>query len=112
MPDPAADAASTHKRRRRYAGRNPREFHDKYKELNPEQYPAEMQKILQNLAVVIEDVAKKKSYDLVFERGSGALLYASKIDDITDEVVKGYNAKHKAGEDAGKPSGAKQKGSK
>lgn len=58
---------------------------------------AEMQKILQNLAVVIEDAAKRKGYDLVFERGSGALLYAAKIDDITDEVVKSYNAKHKAG---------------
>jgi len=38
--------APTHKRRRRYPGRNPRAFHDKYKELNPEQYLAEMQKIL------------------------------------------------------------------
>ena len=46
MPDPAPDAPSTHRRRRRYPGRNPREFHDKYKELNPEQYPAEMQKVL------------------------------------------------------------------
>ena len=33
-------------RRRRYPGRNPRAFHDKYKELNPEQYPADLQKVL------------------------------------------------------------------
>ena len=46
MPDPTPDAPPTHKRRRRYTGKNPREFHDKYKELNPEQYPAEVQKIL------------------------------------------------------------------
>jgi 16S rRNA (cytosine1402-N4)-methyltransferase len=46
MPDRAPDASAPHKRRRRYAGKNPREFHDKYKELNPEQYPAEMQKVL------------------------------------------------------------------
>jgi 16S rRNA (cytosine1402-N4)-methyltransferase len=46
VPDPGPDAPSTHKRRRRYPGRNPREFHDKYKELNPEQYPAELQKVL------------------------------------------------------------------
>ena len=46
MPDPTPDAPPTHKRRRRYTGKNPREFHDKYKELNPEQYPAEMQKVL------------------------------------------------------------------
>ena len=46
MTDSAPDAPSAPKRRRRYPGRNPREFHDKYKELNPEQYPAEMQKVL------------------------------------------------------------------
>ncbi len=33
-------------RRRRYPGKNPRAFHDKYKELNPEQYPADLQKVL------------------------------------------------------------------
>jgi 16S rRNA (cytosine1402-N4)-methyltransferase len=33
-------------RRRRYPGRNPRQFHDKYKELNPERYPADVNKVL------------------------------------------------------------------
>ena len=33
-------------RRPRYPGKNPREFHHKYKELNAEQYPAEVQKVL------------------------------------------------------------------
>jgi 16S rRNA (cytosine1402-N4)-methyltransferase len=33
-------------RRPRYAGRNPRAFHDKYKELNPERYPADVQKVI------------------------------------------------------------------
>ena len=33
-------------RRPRYAGRHPRGFHDKYKELNPEEYAAEVQKVL------------------------------------------------------------------
>ncbi|MEO8483179.1 MAG: 16S rRNA (cytosine(1402)-N(4))-methyltransferase RsmH [Acidobacteriota bacterium] len=40
------DDGSAHVRRKRYSGRNPQAFHDKYKELNPEQYPAEVQKIL------------------------------------------------------------------
>ena len=34
------------KRRPRYAGKNPRKFHEKYKELNPERYAADVQKIL------------------------------------------------------------------
>lgn len=33
-------------RRRRYAGKNPRSFHDKYKELNPGQYAGDVQKVL------------------------------------------------------------------
>jgi 16S rRNA (cytosine1402-N4)-methyltransferase len=40
------DPPPAHVRRRRYPGRNPRAFHDKYKELNPEQYPADLQKVL------------------------------------------------------------------
>ena len=44
MPPP--DQPPAHVRRRRYSGRNPRAFHDKYKELNPEQYPADVQKVL------------------------------------------------------------------
>ena len=35
-----------HTRRPRYAGQNPRGFHEKYKELNPEQYPAVVEKVL------------------------------------------------------------------
>jgi 16S rRNA (cytosine1402-N4)-methyltransferase len=35
-----------HARRRRYSGKNPRHFHDKYKELNPERYPADVKKVL------------------------------------------------------------------
>jgi 16S rRNA (cytosine1402-N4)-methyltransferase len=33
-------------RRRRYPGRNPRGFHEKYKELNPERYPSDVEKVL------------------------------------------------------------------
>ena len=41
---PSNDAV--HTRRPRYAGRNPRGFHEKYKELNPERYPEDVQKVL------------------------------------------------------------------
>ena len=39
--------APLHTRRPRYAGKNPRAFHDKYKELNPERYPEDVQRILE-----------------------------------------------------------------
>jgi 16S rRNA (cytosine1402-N4)-methyltransferase len=35
-----------HKRRPRYSGKNPRRFEDKYKELNPERYAADVAKVL------------------------------------------------------------------
>jgi 16S rRNA (cytosine1402-N4)-methyltransferase len=38
--------ADVHKRRVRYAGPHPRTFHDKYKELNPDRYGAEVEKIV------------------------------------------------------------------
>jgi len=40
------DAPAAHTRRPRYPGKNPRGFHDKYKELNPERYASDVQKIL------------------------------------------------------------------
>ena len=36
------------KRRVRYSGKNPRTFHEKYKELNPERYEADVQKIVES----------------------------------------------------------------
>ena len=51
MPDsepatPQAKETSPHRRRPRYAGKNPRRFEDKYKELNPERYAADVAKVL------------------------------------------------------------------
>ena len=42
----SADEPLPHVRRRRYAGKNPRAFHDKYKELNPERYPQDVARVL------------------------------------------------------------------
>jgi 16S rRNA (cytosine1402-N4)-methyltransferase len=41
-----ADEPPAHRRRPRYAGKNPRAFHEKYKELDPARYPADVQKVL------------------------------------------------------------------
>lgn len=48
MPeDPATPPPpAPHKRRKRYSGRNPRKFSEKYKELNPERYGADVAKVL------------------------------------------------------------------
>ena len=46
VPERPPDQPTPHVRRRRYPGKNPRGFHDKYKELNPERYAADVEKIL------------------------------------------------------------------
>jgi len=44
--DPDLPPPGEHKRRPRYSGKNPRKFHEKYKELNPERYASDVQKVL------------------------------------------------------------------
>lgn len=46
VPPVHPPAAPRPKRRPRYAGKNPRRFEEKYKELNPEKYPETLQKVL------------------------------------------------------------------
>ena len=43
---PALSPSNGHRRRPRYAGKNPRRFEDKYKELNPERYAPDVAKVL------------------------------------------------------------------
>ena len=40
------DPPGARQRRPRYQGKNPRRFHEKYKELNPERYPGDVQRVL------------------------------------------------------------------
>jgi 16S rRNA (cytosine1402-N4)-methyltransferase len=42
----SVDSPPPHTRRVRYTGRNPRAFHEKYKELNPERFAADVEKIV------------------------------------------------------------------
>jgi 16S rRNA (cytosine1402-N4)-methyltransferase len=45
-PAPDAGAPAPHRRRPRYAGKNPRRFEDKYKEQNPARYTEDVAKVL------------------------------------------------------------------
>jgi len=66
VPDNPSDVPPAHTRRRRYAGKNPREFHDKYKELNPERYAADVQRIIEagktpagmHLPIMVDEVLR------------------------------------------------------
>jgi outer membrane protein len=49
--------------------------------------------IVESLYKTVQDYGAEKGYTLVLESSSGALLYADKSNDITDEIVKIFNTK-------------------
>jgi len=66
-PDRPADGPpDAWTRRRRYAGKNPRRFHEKYKELSPERYPSGVQKVVaagktpagSHRAIMVEEILR------------------------------------------------------
>jgi len=48
-------------------------------------------KILQELDVIIRDVAKQGNFELVFEKSSSGILYSSESLDITNQVIREFN---------------------
>ncbi|OGQ55316.1 MAG: hypothetical protein A3J24_07350 [Deltaproteobacteria bacterium RIFCSPLOWO2_02_FULL_53_8] len=47
--------------------------------------------IIEDLRVIVDEMAKKKGYSYVFERSMGGILYAPPSDDLTNEIIKTYN---------------------
>ena len=60
--------------------------------------------IVEDLYGVVRDYGAKNTYSLVLEASSGALLYGDRALDITDEIVKLYNASPKR-TSSSKPAG-------
>src|SRR5881296_1631356 len=50
------------------------------------------QGIVEELYGIVRDYGEKHGYSLVLEASNGALLYNDKATDITDEIIKLYNA--------------------
>ena len=55
----------------------------------------ETQKIALKVAKIVEEVAKKKDLDSVFETNSAGLLYVKNPVNLTEEIMNKYNAKYK-----------------
>ena len=49
--------------------------------------------ILKELVVVIQEIGDRDGYTLILETSSSAVLYGAKSIDITDEVIRAFNAK-------------------
>jgi outer membrane protein len=50
--------------------------------------------ILKELAVVIQEIGERDGYTVILENSSSSVLYGSKSIDITDSVIKAFDAKH------------------
>jgi outer membrane protein len=53
--------------------------------------------IVEELYGIVRDYGSRNSYTLVLEASSGALLFADKAVDVTDEIVKLHNASPRSG---------------
>lgn len=51
--------------------------------------------IIESMRDVVEEIAKKKDFDLVYEKNQGAVLFAKDQVNVTNDVIKRYNEIHK-----------------
>ena len=51
--------------------------------------------ILKELAVVIQEIGERENYTVVLENSSSSVLYGAKSIDMTDEVIKTFDARKK-----------------
>lgn len=50
--------------------------------------------ILKDLAVVIQEIGEREGYTVILENSSSSVLYGAKSIDMTDAVIKAFDAKH------------------
>lgn len=51
--------------------------------------------ILNKIKQIVEEVSKSKKLDWTYETSTTPILYIDKVTDITDDVIKAYDKKHK-----------------
>lgn len=71
-----------------------KKFMEYGEELNKKKQDSEA-RIIKDLRDIVEEIAKKKGMTFVFEKSVGGLLYAPKDADLTDEVIKAFDARKK-----------------
>jgi outer membrane protein len=75
--------------------RKGRDFERAYKDLQAELQAKDNELtagILRELQVVIKDYGDKEAYTLILENSSNAVLYGAKDADLTEQIIKIYNA--------------------
>lgn len=65
---------------------------DDYQKELEKREAALLQKVLQEMGGVIERVGKEKNYFMIVEKRNAGVLYATADADLTDEVIRAYDA--------------------
>src|SRR6266567_1821281 len=52
--------------------------------------------IFDRMAVIVREIAEADGVSMVFEKGAG-LVYAPQSSDLTNELIRKYNARHQSG---------------
>ncbi len=58
------------------------------------QYLVMMEEFFGKLSAVAEEIGKEKGYNLVLEATESGVVFHNGVDDITEELIKRYNARH------------------
>jgi outer membrane protein len=85
--DARRDKSEVFERKRRDAARLADDFQ---KELEKKEQNL-LQKVLQDLSGVIDNVGKERGYYLIVEKRGAVVLYAAAEADLTDEVIRAYD---------------------
>ena len=51
--------------------------------------------ILEKIRKTVDDISKKSGVDFTYESSSASIIYSKKTKDLTGEVIRAYNKKHK-----------------
>ena len=51
--------------------------------------------ILEKIRKIVDNVSKKSGVDFTYESSSASIIYSKKSKDLTGEVIRAYNKKHK-----------------
>ncbi|HZZ86641.1 MAG TPA: OmpH family outer membrane protein [Anaeromyxobacteraceae bacterium] len=65
--------------------------------------------IFEKMNAIIREMAEQEGFTMVFEKTDSGLIYAPPQYDLTNELVRKYNARHKGSAPAAKKSNGKKK---
>jgi len=65
-------------------------------EMTEKKYKLE-QEIIRKARVIVEDMSRTGTYNLVLDKNESGLIYAAQADDLTERLIQKYNGENKAG---------------